>query len=499
MALELRQNLRLTQQLVMTPQLQQAIKLLQLSRLELLDVINEEMVENPLLEEIAEEQPVEQASDNASGEGQTKEPPTSIPQEDIQGVKPVTVEETAREDIDWSNYRDEYSATGPVYYEPEERETPEYENFLARQHSFVDHLNWQLLLTHPNEIEQRIGNAIIGNLDRDGYLQATVGEIATQTGTETSQVESVLQKLQAFDPVGVCARDLKECLLIQAKYLGLGNSLVADIINNHIKHLENKNYKAIGQALGVSFDEVLAAVEIITRMEPKPGRQFSDEDPVYISPDIFVYKMGDEFVIILNEDGMPKLRVSAFYRNALSKGSDGVPGQTRDYIQNKLRSAVWLIRSIHQRQRTIYRVVESIVRFQSDFLEKGIAYLKPMVLRDVAEDIGMHESTVSRVTTNKYVHTPQGTFELKFFFNSSISRLDGDAIASASVKEKILQIIQSEDPGRPFSDRKMVEILKKANIDVARRTVAKYREMLKVLPSNKRKRIKGGSLVCKSR
>jgi RNA polymerase sigma-54 factor len=255
--------------------------------------------------------------------------------------------------------------------------------------------------------------------------------------------------------------------------------------------LENKNYKAISQGLGVPFDDVIAAVEIITRMEPKPGREFSDEEPLYISPDVFVYKVGNEFVIVLNEDGMPKLRLSPFYRETLNKG-EGVPGNTRDYIQNKLRSAVWLIRSIHQRQRTIYRVVESIVSYQEDFFEHGIGHLKPMVLRDVAEDIGMHESTVSRVTTNKYVHTPQGTYELKFFFNSSINRLDGEFVASASVKEKIRQIVQSEDPAKPYSDRMMVDILKESNIDVARRTVAKYREMLRVLPSNKRKRIQGG-------
>ncbi len=494
MALELRQHLRLTQQLVMTPQLQQAIKLLQLSRLELLDVINQEMVDNPLLEESSEEQ--EQDPEQPSNEEPAKDAATAS-KEDPDELKPVTVEETVREDIDWSNYLDEYSAAGPVYYEPEDRETPEYENFLVRQQSLVDHLLWQLLLSHPDSTEEKIGNAIIGNLNRDGYLQATIGELSTLTGCDASEVEAVLEKMQAFDPVGVCARDLKECLLIQAAYLGLEDSLVAKIIQNHFKHLENKNYKAIAQAMGVHFDDVLAAVEIITRMEPKPGREFSDEEPHYISPDIFVYKMGEEFVIVLNEDGMPKLRVSAFYREALNKG-ESVPSHTRDYIQNKLRSAVWLIRSIHQRQRTIYRVVESIVRYQGDFLEKGIGLLKPMVLRDVAEDIGMHESTVSRVTTNKYVHTPQGTFELKFFFNSSINRFDGEAIASASVKEKILKIVQSEDPARPYSDRKMVEILKAANINVARRTVAKYREMLRVLPSNKRKRIQGGPSACRS-
>jgi len=489
MALELRQQLRLTQQLVMTPQLQQAIKLLQLSRLELLDVINEELVENPLLEETAEEQ--------TAAERDSNEPVSATPA-DQDELKPVSVEETAREDIDWTNYLDEYNASGPVYYEPEEREAPEYENFLARRNSLVDHLRWQLLLSLPTKAEETIGSAVIGNLNPDGYLRATVDDIAALTEADVSEVEKVLEKMQSFDPVGVCARDLKECLLIQTKHLGLEDSLVVQVIQNHFKHLENKNYKAIAQALGVSFDDVLGAVEIITGMEPKPGRQFSDEDPQYISPDIFVYKIGDEFVIVLNEDGMPKLRVSAFYKQALNQEGPSA-SRAKDYIQNKLRSAVWLIRSIHQRQRTIYRVVDSIVRYQRDFLESGITHLKPMVLRDVAEDIGMHESTVSRVTTNKYVHTPQGTFELKFFFNSSISRLDGDAIASASVKARIRQIIQSEDPSKPYSDRKMVEILCASNIDVARRTVAKYREMLGVLPSNKRKRIQGGPSGCKNR
>ncbi len=488
MALELRQQLRLTQQLVMTPQLQQAIKLLQLSQLELLDVINEEIVENPLLEEVTESPP---SSSSASDEH-----PPSAPQEEPP-LKPVTVEEKAREDIDWSNYLDEYSSSGPMFYEPEEREAPEYENFLARRQSLVDHLMWQLLLSMPSEEEELIGSAIIGNLNSDGYLRATVGEIAALTGAEMPKVLRSLEKMQALDPVGVCARDLKESLLIQARHLGLDSSLVVDIIQNHFKHLENKNYKAIAQALGVSLDDVFATVEVITALEPKPGRQYSDEEPQYISPDIFVYKMGDEFVIVLNEDGMPKLRVSSFYKEALAK-EEAFPSQTKEYIQGKLRSAVWLIRSIHQRQRTIYKVVESIVHYQQDFLENGISNLRPMVLRDVAEDIGMHESTVSRVTTNKYVHTPQGTFELKFFFNSSISRLYGEAIASASVKEKIRQIVQTEDPAKPFSDRKMVEILKASNINVARRTVAKYREMLGVLPSNKRKKIQGGPSACKS-
>jgi RNA polymerase sigma-54 factor len=489
MALELRQQLRLTQQLVMTPQLQQAIKLLQLCRLELLDVISQEIEENPVLEEGSEEV----ASERIAGGEPTVAPPEPPPSESL------SMEETAQADIDWSNYLGEYNTPGHVHFEAEKREAPEYENFVARRESLTEHLMWQLLLSLPSKKDETIGSAIIGNLNKDGYLQATVDEIATLAEADTLEVERVLSKMQSFDPAGVCARDLRECLLIQVRLLGLQDSMVVPIIQNHLKHLENKNYKAVSRALGIGLAEVISAVEIITRMEPKPGRQFSDEEPQYISPDVFVYKVGDDFVIVLNEDGMPKLRISSFYKEALSNGGEEFAGHTRDYIKNKLRSAVWLIRSIHQRQRTIYKVVESIVRFQRDFLENGLAHLKPMVLRDVAGDIGMHESTVSRVTTNKYVHTPQGIFELKFFFNSSISRFDGEAIASASVKEKIRQIIEAEDPTKPYSDKKMVDILKSSNINIARRTVAKYREMLGVLPSNKRKNIRGGQSICRRR
>jgi RNA polymerase sigma-54 factor len=486
MALELRQQLRLTQQLVMTPQLQQAIKLLQLSRLELLEVINQEMEENPVLEDIPEDSSKD-ASEHDAGDGAGGD--STAERGDSSELKPVTVEETARDDIDWSSYLEEYNAPGPVHFEAEEREVPEYENFLVRRESLNEHLMWQLLLCDVCPKEEEIGSAIIGNLNKDGYLQATVDDIARLTEADISQVEGVLARMQSFDPSGVCARDLPECLLIQINQLGLQDSIVIRIIQDQLKHVENKNYKAIARALGVGIDDVLAAVGVITALEPKPGRQFSEEEPQYISPDVFVHKMGDEFVIVLNEDGLPKLRISAFYREALHNKGDEFSSPTRDYIQNKLRSAVWLIRSIHQRQRTIYKVVESIVGFQREFLEKGIGYLKPMVLRDVAADIGMHESTVSRVTTNKYVHTPQGIYELKFFFNSSIGRLDGDDIASASVKEKIRQIVESEDPAKPYSDKKMVDILKASNISIARRTVAKYREMLGVLPSNKRKKV----------
>ncbi len=463
----------------MTPQLQMAIKLLQLSRLELMDMIRQELEENPALEEVQET-----AGEEAAPGADTAEPEAAADPE----AKEVTIEERIHEDIDWSNYIEEYNVPGRTSYESEGRETPQFETFVAERKSLSAHLLWQLLMTAPSPEEERIGSLIIGNLNRDGYLDMPYEDLIRMSGAPAEQVDSVLMVLQTFDPIGICARDIGECLMIQARHFGLANTLVTDIIENHLNHLENRNYKAICKTLKVSLEEVVEAVNIIRGFEPRPGRQFNDEEPLYINPDIYVYKMDDDFVIMLNDDGLPKLKVNSFYREAIS-GSGKVSAQAKDYIQEKMRSAAWLIRSIHQRQKTIYRVMESIVGFQREFFERGIAYLKPMVLRDVAQDIGMHESTISRVTTNKYAYTPQGIFELKYFFNSSINRVNGGSIASASVMDKIKQIIDGENPKKPYSDSKIAQLLKESNIDIARRTVAKYREMLKVLPSNKRKQI----------
>jgi RNA polymerase sigma-54 factor len=478
MALELRQQLKLTQQLIMTPQLQMAIKLLQLSRLELMDTIQTELEENPALEEVPEGTAAEQSTE------QTEAATT----DDSPEVKEVTIDDKIQEDIDWSNYLDEYNTPGRVQHESESRDTPRFEAFIASNESLNGHLLWQFLMTKPDKEEERIASLIIGNLNKDGYLDVSVEEIANTSGSPPEKIEEILSIIQTFDPIGVCARDLSECLLIQAIFLDLDDTIVVDIITNHLSHLEKKNYKAICKALKKSMDEVVSAINVIKSLEPKPGRQFSDETPQYINPDIYVYKLEDEFVIMLNDDGMPKLRVNSFYKNSISRGKN-ISGEAEDYIQGKMRSAAWLIKSIHQRQKTIYRVMESILRFQREFFDNGIAYLKPMVLRDVAQDIQMHESTISRVTTNKYAFTPQGIYELKYFFNSSIRRSQGGSIASASVQDKIRQIIAGEDPKKPYSDDKIAQILKKDQIDIARRTVAKYREMLKVLPSNKRKQI----------
>ena len=476
MAIELRQHLKLAQQLIMTPQLQQAIKLLQLSRLELLETISQELQSNPLLEE-GQEAEAESGDQAAEVDSANREA----------NVSEVTIDEKPKEDFDWEEYLGEYTSGPRVRVEREEsRELPAIESRLVKKPSLDAHLLWQLYLSSASDAQKEIGTLIIGNLDQDGYLKATSAEIAEMAGCDESCVEEVLNLVQAFDPPGIAARDLQECLLIQGKILELEDDLVINIITNHLHDLEIRNYHSIVKATGRKPEEIKEAIDLITGLDPKPGKQYDEEEIQYISPDIYVYKVDNEFVILLNEDGMPKLRISPFYREALSKDGD-VSDQAREYIQGKLRSAAWLIKSIHQRQRTIYRVAESIIKFQRDFFDKGIAHLKPLVLRDVAEDLSMHESTISRVTTNKYMHTPRGVFELKYFFNSSISSFTGGAVASESVKERIRQLVANEDPQKPYSDKAIVEKLREENIDIARRTVAKYRELLGILPSNLRK------------
>ncbi len=493
MALEIKQSLKLSQQLVMTPQLQQAIKLLQLSRTELSDVLAQEMIENPILEDV-----IDLGRERDAGQlAERKETPLEA--NGVDGPSMETASPKEKNDIEnatsaeWEQYLgSSYSSGGGLAGGSRDfssEELPSYEATLTKKSSLHDHLMWQLGLSSFSKEEAAIGTLIIGNLDDDGYLQDPLEEMAKREGLSFDRVESVLLKLQEFDPVGVAARNLQECLLLQVKHLAgpWDFDLIEAMISKHIGNLERKNYPAIAKDLQVTLEEVIEAAKVISDLEPKPGRPFSTEEPQYITPDIFVYKVGEDFVIVLNDDGLPKLKISNFYKNVLSK--EGTTAQTKGYVQDKLKSAIWLIKSIQQRQRTIYRVTESIVKFQKDYFEKGIAFLRPMVLRDVAEDIGMHESTISRVTSNKYVHCPQGILELKFFFNSGINRVDGDALASEAVKNKIKQLVSAENPKRPLSDQRIVELLKEQNIDIARRTVAKYREMLGILSSSKRKRL----------
>ncbi len=497
MALEIKQSLRLSQQLVMTPQLQQAIKLLQLNRLELADVVNQELMENPLLEEVAETMDNPEGLENAERQA-SSDPTVDAPASETTTGDEFTVRKDqqekllqGKEEFDWEAYVEDVNNNAQL---PSVRmnteDLPSFENILTKTTTMNDHLLWQLNLSQLQNDERKLGELIIGNLSDDGYLLVPVEDIAREANMQAEDAYEVLKLMQKFDPLGVCSRNLQECLQIQAEFMVPRNEMVEKIIATHLPDLERKNYQNVARALGVSLDEVIVATKIILEFEPKPGRSFMTSDNTqYITPDIYVYKVGGEFVITLNEDGMPKLRVSSYYKNVLqSAKQDG--NVTKEYIQDKLRSAVWLIRSIHNRQKTIYKVTESIVKHQRDFFDKGVGYLKPMILKDVAADIGMHESTVSRVTTNKFVHTPVGIFELKYFFNSSISSADGGAdVASEAVKEKIRQMVSKEDATKPLSDQRIVELLRAENIDIARRTVAKYRDMLGILSSSKRKKI----------
>ncbi len=496
MGMEMRQELKLSQQLVMTPQLQQAIKLLQLSRMELADMVHEEMLENPILEdefETAEERNRDRevlGSDEAmqlqSERVGNTETPMEQPQVEGAGQVDVKGDASAVGEIDWENYLDNYTMGPPMpAYRGDSDELPSLEATLTKPPSLTDHLAWQLKLCDLSDREKEIGLVIIGNIDPAGYFkEPTVPELAADEEVSEEVVEKILEKIQTFDPVGIGARSLAECMLIQCVHAGQDDDLCIKMIRSHLGNLEKKNYQAIARDLKAPLEEIYEAAKVIMEFDPRPGRQYASEDAHYITPDVYIHKIGDKFFVVPNDDGLPKLKISNFYRAAMGNGA-----ASKDYVQDKLRSAQWLIRSIQQRQRTIIKVTESILKHQRDFFDKGIAFLKPLILRDIAEDIGMHESTVSRVTTNKYVHTPQGIYELKFFFNSGISRTNGEDLASQAVKSKIKELVDSEDAKRPHSDQKIVELLKKTGIDIARRTVAKYREQMGILSSSKRKQV----------
>lgn len=468
MAIDLKQSLKLAQQLVMTPQLQQAIKLLQLSRLELAELINQQLTENPVLEE--------ERGEEISLEGEFSKIESEAENSDEQSY----------DELNWEEFMDRFVTSNHGMRFSESEEGSELETRVAKSVSLCEHLLWQLRLSDFTKDEEQVAEYIIGNLDEDGYLKIPLEHIAQEFGRSEFEVEEVLKKVQSFDPAGISARNLQECLLLQLRQWQIDNPLAERIIRNYCSELERKDYRAIARKEKVRMEEVRKAVKLICELEPKPGRPFGEERVQYITPDIYVYRTGDDYTIILNEDGLPRLRIGNYYLNLLRSDTSNV---TKEYIKEKLQSAMWLIRSIHQRQRTIYRVMESIIKFQREFFDKGIAYLKPLVLRDVARDINMHESTISRVTTNKWVYTPQGILGMKFFFNSKISQLGGDALGSASVKERIRQIINQESWEKCYSDQEIVKILRaEYGIEIARRTVTKYREGMRILPSSKRKK-----------
>lgn len=474
MALELRQQLKLAQQLVMTPQLQQAIRLLQLSRVELLETVQQELLENPFLEEV------------------TADPGADVQTEDLRSQPSEDVEAYDREvakNADWEDYLGDFSSTSRQS-SMREFESVEDDNSLEARYStkptLAGHLNWQLRLSqHLTEKQKRIGECIIGNLSSSGYLQATLDDVAEAAACSTSEVEETLKIVQRFDPVGVASRNPQECLLVQLSMLNYDRDpILVSLVTEHLEDLEAKRYKPILRKFKLTPEDLKEYLDIIQSLDPMPGSSYSGGEPTYVSPDVFVYRMDDEFIIALNDEGLPQLHLSSIYEDSLQAAKES----DKEYFQDKMRSAAWLIKSLYQRQKTLYKVMESIVRFQKDFFLYGVSHLKPLILKDIADDINMHESTVSRITSNKYAATPYGIFELKFFFNSALSLDDGSEVGSESVKALIKKYIAAEDSKDPLSDERIGEMLKEdLKVNIARRTVAKYRTALDIPSSSKRK------------
>ncbi len=469
-----RLEIRLSQKLILTPSLQQAIKLLPMSTLELVDMLNQEVVENPLLEEATTDE-IQQADGNAQVE------------------KPEPDSESANEkqetwdDVDYEYFFGDYLDEGYRPRAPREiRELPPIENTLSTSTSLSDHMMWQLSLVTDDELVRNIGAAIVGNLNDDGYFAASIDEIVAMGDWSESEVERVLKVVQAFDPIGVAARDLRECLLLQLRHLGLDDMPTATIVRDHIGFLQRHKLPELARCLMMSLDDVKEHVEIIRHLDPKPGLRYNPSQSQYVIPDVYVVKVEGQYVAMLNDEGLPQLRISSVYRRMLNKNSKN-SDETRSYVKERFRSALGLIRAVDQRQKTIHKVATSIINFQREFLDSGIEQLRPLVLRDVADDIQMHESTVSRIVNNKYMHTPQGVVEMKYFFHSGIHSAFGESVSSVTIKQRIKKIVEHEDPQKPLSDSRIVGMLREAGLILARRTIAKYREELKIPPSSQRK------------
>jgi RNA polymerase sigma-54 factor len=490
MVIKLNQSLKQSQNLMMTPQLQQAIKLLTLNHMEMQNAISEEMVENPLLEEYN----TDLMNSNSEGSDYTSD---NIENQNKE-TKPEDYNETplmaSKEDnFDWGSYVESFDgnkagvSAGNNSHGGEE--APNYENFVTKSQSLADHLMWQLRMETLSEKEFELGSLIIGNINDDGYLSLPFMEVIDQCSLVLEEAEDILLMIQRFDPIGCGSRDLKDCLLAQASIMEERSPLLEKIIKSYLGDLQNKNVIKVAKLIGVSEEVVKETILVLKQFHPKPGRLVSPQDTQYIIPDIFVQEVGGKFSVVVNDEGIPKLRISKHYKEMLqSKGRYG-ESEAREYVEEKLKSALWLIKSIQNRQNTITRVGQAIVKKQQDFFQKGPKHLKPMILKNIAEEIGMHESTVSRVTSNKYLHSPIGAFELKFFFNAGLGggKNGGGDVSSEVLKIKIKSLLDNESQKRPLSDQKIGELLEREGIKIARRTVAKYREMMGYLSSSKRK------------
>lgn len=500
MALEQKLRLKLAQRLVMTPSLQQAIKLLQLSRLELEETLAQEILENPVLD-------VEETTDEASAETEESNPTaeetgsTEAASETDVEDEPLPSAEETYEDIDveafFADYLGDSRPEGPSMAAPSLDQDNRLENMVSSTGGLGEHLLWQLhLLDFPPQVVV-VCEFIIGNLDEGGFLRATDEEIMRGTGCDEDCVAEALVAVRSLDPPGIAAANLQECLAAQIEHLMMDSAANGDedllhwayqVITEHWDELLHQKWEALAEILGFAeVAEIKQILDVIQGLERKPGTMFQQDNNQYIEPDVHVHKVDEEYTIALNDDGLPKLRINSRYQRML-EGKNLDP-QANEFLRDKMRSAMWLMKSIDQRQRTIYKVARSIVSFQKDFLDNGIEHLRPMVLRQVAEDIGMHESTISRVVSNKYMYTPRGLFPMKYFFHSGVDSARGENVSSMVVKERIRKVIEAEDPARPLSDSKIMRMLQKEGIRLARRTVAKYREEMMIPSSDKRKKV----------
>ena len=480
MALENRLDLRLSQKLVLTPQLQQAIKLLQLPQLELAQVLNQELAENPFLEEVYEEEAEAEADSGLSHE---EEPVYTESQDEGE----LSVENLTKFSVD--DYFEERSSDGRDlgYFNSGFEEKPSYELFYSKKPDIYSHLLWQLRLCSSNDDVRRAAEVVIGNLDDDGYLRATEEELMTASGDAADAIKAAIDLVQSFDPAGVGARNPRECLLLQVVALDLGGTLVEKIITNNLDELQKHKYGQIARSYGLTIEDVMEAVRVIEGLDPRPATSLSGGETSYVAPDVSIVKTEEGYQIILNDEGMPRLGLNAAYRKLLQK-KENLTKEERVFLREKLRLAVELIKSLDQRNRTIYKVSESILKFQQEFFDRGREFLKPLNLKDVAQDINMHESTISRVTSNKFLSCEHGVFSFRFFFSSALQAGSGEDVSSTSVKDSIKKIVAAEDTAKPMSDKMIADKLKEGNVRIARRTVAKYREELKIPPQNMRKR-----------
>ncbi len=487
MTLRQRLDQRQVQKLILAPALQQAIKLLPLTNLELIEVIDSELSQNPMIEI------VDESLDRGAPEpdGAAAEPEAEKLSE---GERPVIEAPAVEPDIDGKAADDDF-ATGfqeylddgfrPHFYEA--RDAVSLENTLSRTPSLWDHLNWQAELTFGAGEDQEIASFIIGNINEDGYLGSTVEEVANLCQTTPEKINAIRQTIKTFDPVGVGSLDLREALLAQMDHHGIDDAIARAIVSDQLPLLEKSDYAQLARTLNVPMTEIRARIDLIRSLDPTPGRKYSEERTTYVVPDIIVTKEGDEWMIALNDEGLPRLRISQYYKRLLAQASQSEPDAHR-FLKDRLKKALWFLRSLDQRNRTIYRVAKFIVDKQRDFFEKGIDYIKPLTLMEIAQDIGVHESTVGRVVANKYMLTPQGVYSLKYFFHKSLQGSCGEEVSSLMIKDRIRKLVDAEDPSNPLSDIEIGEQLEKESLRIARRTVAKYRKQLKIEPSHIRKR-----------